>query len=167
MAEMTRTKAKEYLGLSEQAFQYCIDTGMLTPQESGEFAANDLEAARDMLPFFSTAAAAAYLGMSVANLKYHVHVSGNLQPAKVGKSLVFSREQLDEFRQNGYSSIVPDITGYYSAEEAAEYLGLSAEAFGWHVRQRAVIGVPVGRSILYTKSALDDFAAEDVFRPRN
>jgi hypothetical protein len=47
---------------------------------------------------FSTAEAAAYLGLSLATVKYHVHVMENLKPdAKVGPTLVFRRQTLDRF----------------------------------------------------------------------
>jgi hypothetical protein len=49
---------------------------------------------------FSTEEAAAYLGISVAALKYHVHIGKNLTPEKVGNSLVFTRPQLDHFLAN-------------------------------------------------------------------
>jgi excisionase family DNA binding protein len=52
---------------------------------------------RDQL--FSTEEAAEYLGISVAALKYHVHVAGNIDPMKIGRSLVFTKEQLDTFQE--------------------------------------------------------------------
>lgn len=44
--------------------------------------------------------AARYLGISINTLKYHVHTMGNLAPAKIiGHSMVFTKEQLDEFKR--------------------------------------------------------------------
>lgn len=50
------------------------------------------------MKLYSTREAAAYLGIGVSALKYHVYVAGNLTPRKVGHSLVFTQEQLDEFK---------------------------------------------------------------------
>ena len=45
----------------------------------------------------STREAAAYLGMPVATLKWHV-VKGHITPRKIGRTLIFTRAQLDAFR---------------------------------------------------------------------
>ena len=50
------------------------------------------------MKLYSTQQAADYLGLSLSALKYHIHVAGNLHPAKVGNSLVFTQEQLDQFQ---------------------------------------------------------------------
>ena len=47
---------------------------------------------------YSTQEAAEYLGLSLSAIKDHVHAAGNLQPQKVGNSLVFTQEQLDQFQ---------------------------------------------------------------------
>lgn len=52
------------------------------------------------MKLYSTREAAEYLGLSVSALKYHVHRAGNLRPRRVGNSLVFTQEQLDEFKRN-------------------------------------------------------------------
>jgi hypothetical protein len=46
---------------------------------------------------YGTEQAAEYLGLSVPGVKYHVYTTKRLTPQLVGKSLVFTREQLDEF----------------------------------------------------------------------
>lgn len=51
-------------------------------------------------PFYSTAEAAEYLGLSLSALKYHIHVAKNLTGHLVGNSLVFTQEELDEFKRN-------------------------------------------------------------------
>ena len=48
---------------------------------------------------YSTREAAEYLGISLSALKYHVHTVANLTPQKVGHSLVFTQEQLDQFQE--------------------------------------------------------------------
>ena len=48
----------------------------------------------------STEEAAEYLGMTVAAVKYHVHVAHNLNPMRIGRSLVYTREQLDRFKES-------------------------------------------------------------------
>jgi hypothetical protein len=42
--------------------------------------------------------AAAYLGLSVASVKYHVHTAGDLHGIKVGPALAFTQEELDRFQ---------------------------------------------------------------------
>jgi len=50
------------------------------------------------MELFSTAEAAAYLGVKPETVKYHVYQVKDLVPDKlVGKTLVFTRETLDEF----------------------------------------------------------------------
>lgn len=44
--------------------------------------------------------AANYCGLSVAALKYHVHIAGNLTPRKIGHTLVFDQAMLDTFKAN-------------------------------------------------------------------
>ena len=50
------------------------------------------------MKLYSTQEAAEYLGLSLSALKYHIHTAGNLTPQKVGNSLVFTQEQLDQFQ---------------------------------------------------------------------
>jgi len=50
------------------------------------------------MKLYSTSAAAEYLGLSLAAVKYHVHTVRNLSPARVGGSLVFTQAQLDQFK---------------------------------------------------------------------
>ena len=51
-----------------------------------------------MTELFSTEQAAEYLGLSVATVKYHIYESATLRAdAKVGRTLVFTRETLDAF----------------------------------------------------------------------
>ena len=45
---------------------------------------------------YSTAEAAKYLGVHIQTLKYHVY-RGNVRPVKVGKTLVFPQDVLDQF----------------------------------------------------------------------
>lgn len=53
------------------------------------------------MQLYSTKKAAEYLRLSVAAIKYHIHVAGNLTPdAKIGHSLVFTQATLDRFQEN-------------------------------------------------------------------
>ena len=52
------------------------------------------------MKLYSTKTAAAYIGISVSAMKYHIHVAENIVPLKVGNSLVFTQAQLDEFKAN-------------------------------------------------------------------
>jgi hypothetical protein len=47
---------------------------------------------------FSTAEAAAYLGLKPASLRYHIYVAKDLRPDfTVGRTFAFTRETLDKF----------------------------------------------------------------------
>ena len=51
------------------------------------------------MKLYGTEKAAEYLGMSLAALKYHIYVAHNISPhQKIGKALVFTQEQLNEFQ---------------------------------------------------------------------
>lgn len=52
------------------------------------------------MELYSTKAAAQYVRISLSAMKYHVHTAKNIIPRKVGNSLVFTQEQLDEFKAN-------------------------------------------------------------------
>ena len=54
--------------------------------------------------------AAAYLGCSLSNVKYHVHAAGNLKPARLGNTLFFTEAQLDQFQANRRPVGRPSIT---------------------------------------------------------
>jgi len=49
---------------------------------------------------YSTQEAADYLGISLSTFKYHIHIAKNIKPQKVGRSLVFTQDQLDDFSIN-------------------------------------------------------------------
>lgn len=51
----------------------------------------------DLSDLYSTQQAADYLGIALPTLKHHVK-RGNIIPTKIGKTLVFTQEQLDEFK---------------------------------------------------------------------
>ncbi len=49
---------------------------------------------------YSTAEAARYLSLSVATIKYHLYVAGDLKPdRKFAGRLVFTRQTLDRFNK--------------------------------------------------------------------
>ena len=52
------------------------------------------------MKLYSTREAAAYVGLSLQGFKYHIHVAKTIEGQLVGHSLVFTQEQLDEFRRN-------------------------------------------------------------------
>lgn len=53
-----------------------------------------------MKQIFSTREAAEYLGISFNTMKYHIHYAKTVEGQKVGNSLMFTRDQLDEFKVN-------------------------------------------------------------------
>jgi len=48
---------------------------------------------------FSTKEAAEYLGLHIQTLKHHIYKVGDLRGRLLGKSLVFTQEELDQFKQ--------------------------------------------------------------------
>lgn len=50
------------------------------------------------MKLYDTKQAAEYLGLSIPGLKYHVHVAHNIIPQKLGRTLVYTQEQLDQFQ---------------------------------------------------------------------
>lgn len=163
----TRDQVMKQLGLSDGALDYYVDTGRIAPLESGEFSPESVAALQAGMQLFGRQTAAAYLQMPVATLKWHVHVAETIRPGLVGKSSVFTRAQLDDFRANdGQTSLEADLSAWYSGKAAAAYLGLSPSAFGWHSQQRHIAGEFVGRSVLYAKDALDRLAREHRLRPQ-
>jgi hypothetical protein len=48
---------------------------------------------------FSTEKAAEYLGIKMPLMKYHIHKSKRLKGQKVGNSLVFTQDELDQFKK--------------------------------------------------------------------
>ena len=49
--------------------------------------------------FFSTAQAAEYLGLAIPTVKYHIYEAATLVPdTKIGRTLMFTRETLDQFQ---------------------------------------------------------------------
>jgi len=52
------------------------------------------------MKLYDTSKAAQYLKMTVSALKYHVHIARNITPQKLGRTLIFTQEQLDEFQAN-------------------------------------------------------------------
>jgi hypothetical protein len=51
------------------------------------------------MKLYSLKEAAEYLGLKPETVKYHVYQSGYLKGQLIGKSLVFTQEELDEFKQ--------------------------------------------------------------------
>jgi hypothetical protein len=50
------------------------------------------------IKLYTTEETAVYLGLSVAAVKYHVHVAHNLKPVLVGRTFLFTQSQLDQFQ---------------------------------------------------------------------
>ena len=51
-----------------------------------------------MNKLYSTSEASVYLGLSVSTVKHHVHTVGDLKGQLVGKTLVFSQDELEKFK---------------------------------------------------------------------
>lgn len=53
-----------------------------------------------MKQVFSTREAAEYLGVTFNTMKYYIHYAKTITGKKMGNSLMFTKDQLDEFRAN-------------------------------------------------------------------
>jgi len=51
------------------------------------------------MKLYGTAEAAEYVGLSLSAFKYHIHIAKTIKPfQKIGHSLAFTQDQLDEFQ---------------------------------------------------------------------
>ena len=62
------------------------------------------------LQLYTPADAAEYLGISPSGVKYHLHVSGNLKPVRVGNILLLTQAELDRFQSTRRPAGRPRIT---------------------------------------------------------
>jgi hypothetical protein len=117
---------------------------------------------------FSLAEAADYLNQSKGNLKHHYYNTGLLKGQKKGRTLVFSKAQLDWFRQIEFSpghgenvlpgSPPPSSPTLFTMKEGAERLDLPAHTLEYHYATTGALeGRKVGHIILFTRDQLDAF----------
>lgn len=119
--------------------------------------------------------AAAYLGLTVRTLRYHIYQSKRLAPDKrIGATLIFRQSTLDAFAEEPrISGKRPDGTepptkqrrgklrseGIYSLSEAVEYLGLrkSQVSYAVWVSGDLQADAKIGTALVFWKKTLDNY----------
>lgn len=119
--------------------------------------------------------AAAYLGMTVRTLRYHIYNSKRLAPDKrIGATLIFRQSTLDTFAEEPrIGGKRPDGTepppkqrrgklrseGIYSLSEAVEYLGLkkSQVSYAVWVSGDLQADAKIGTALVFWKKTLDNY----------
>lgn len=107
---------------------------------------------------FSTKEAAAYCGRNKATFIHHIYNQGLIPPLRVNDRLiVFSREQLDDYKLRGRTDISFEAS-LYTFTDAAAFLGLAEKDMRDLVDNQAVEpvdGVRIGGQFIYTEAELE------------
>lgn len=117
--------------------------------------------------YFSTSEAAAYLGLTLNELKNLIYYHKDIRGQLVAGSLVFRRGELDRY-QSG-QPIEGDLPpAPLSSTQAAEYVGLKHNTFKYHVFSRGdnIKSHLVGNARVYTTEDLDAFEKKPQGRPK-
>lgn len=72
--------------------------------------------------FFSLRQAAEYVGRPLGTFRHHVYVQRLITPRLYGRSVAFSRAQLDDYKANGRTDIAISDSEAYTPADAADYL---------------------------------------------
>lgn len=106
--------------------------------------------------FYSVRDAAEYTGIPYGTLKRDVYVDGRLPGVLVGRTTVFTREQLDDYKARGRrTELRPDR---YNVEEAATYLGVKPAVVEEAVEEGRLKPLVLGGNALFIRIQLDEFA---------
>ncbi len=108
--------------------------------------------------FFSFAEAVTYTGVPEGTLRNHVYVQGRIPRYVIGRSAVFSKEQLDDYKANGRTTITINPAVWMGSIDAAAYLGISEGALKQHVHTRKQIpATKIANNLLFNRAELDEF----------
>ena len=127
---------------------------------------------------FSTAAAAAYLGMSEIGVKKSKKIEGFLINAR---SRIYLKRELDAYKAKRdydptepYDKYQPELGGYedyirsqiFETDKAAEYLGIAVQTLKTAKKEKRIEGVLIhNRLLIYLKDELDDYKHPKQGRP--
>ena len=111
-----------------------------------------------MQKIYTIQTAAEYLKMSVYAVKAHIYREKNLIGRVVGNTLMFTKQELDDFKARKPPR-EPEELDIFTVQTAAEYLGMVPTALMYHVHKPNpnLTGRKVGNTMLFTKEELDDF----------
>lgn len=121
--------------------------------------------------FYSVEEVAEKAGIPVSTLKHRIHSQETLKPLLLGKTLIFSQEQLDDLIAKGETARKVDAEQIFTTEQAVEYLnsthqmGISYDSMvlarHWGALPHERIGGSDDRAslVLFHRDDLDVFAA--------
>lgn len=104
--------------------------------------------------YFSLRDAARYVGKPLGTFRDHAYEKGKITGTVVDRTWVATRTQLDDYKEHGFTTIVPDKL--YGTRDAAEYVGLSYPEF----KQEAFIEKRVPYELVTARRAI--FCTKDL-----
>lgn len=118
-----------------------------------------------MKKYYSSGEAAAYLGLTLNELKNLIYYHKDIRGQLVAGSLVFRREELDRYQAGHPKGDLPPAP--LSSAQAAKYVGLKNNTFKYHVFTAG--NVPshlVGNARVFDIEDLDAFEKKPQGRPK-
>jgi hypothetical protein len=107
--------------------------------------------------YFSLREAAEYTGTSLGTLRTHVYTYDRISGAVIGKTLVFTRRQLDDYVANDRrTALRPDR---FNISEAAAYLDIGEAELEQAIEDGRIKPLSLDGVQLFNQAQLDDFAA--------
>lgn len=107
--------------------------------------------------YFSLRDAAEYTGTSLGTFRHHVYSQRRIHGALIGRTKIFTREQLDDYVANDRRTDIGP--GRFTVDDAALYLDVEPEDVEQAVEEGRLTGVEYGGNLLFTQNQLDDFKA--------
>lgn len=112
---------------------------------------------------FSTSEAAAYVNVAPSTFTHHIYNQGRIKPLRINPRLiVFSREQLDDYKAHDQRTAVEFIAILYTFDSAAAYLNLDPKEMRELVAAGEIVPVDkvtIGGQFVYTGEELERVAA--------
>lgn len=107
--------------------------------------------------YFSLREAAEYTGTSLGTLRTHVYTYSRIAGAVIGRTLVFTRRQLDDYvAHDRRTALRPDR---FNVSEAAAYLDIEEAALEQAIEDGRIKPLALDGVQLFNRAQLDDFAA--------
>lgn len=116
--------------------------------------------------FFSFAEAVVYTGVPEGTLRYHIYVKNRIPRYVIGRTAIFSKEQLDDYVEHGQTTRTINPSVWMGSIDAANYLGISEGALKQYVHTRGLIpATKIGNNLLFNRAELDEFLSERGRKP--
>lgn len=118
--------------------------------------------------YFGMRQAAEYVNVPLSTFRHHVRVQKRITPAIKGRPRIFSRDQLDDYKENGnQTSLTLDADTIFNSQEAAGYISkqinrpFKPQALAQHVYTLKNIRPDFcGDANIYSQEKLDRFVSE-------